>query len=55
VLSEPELLEFCAARMVKYKRPVRVLFLDALPRTAARKIDKRTLRGLAASNARSDA
>jgi len=39
--------EFCRQELVKYRRPVAVTFLEALPRTNARKVDKRALRALA--------
>jgi long-chain acyl-CoA synthetase len=42
--SEQEILEFCSRQMVKYRRPVRITFLPELPRTAARKIDRRALK-----------
>jgi long-chain acyl-CoA synthetase len=45
-LTEAELFEYCRANLVKYKRPVAVHFLDQLPRTNAKKIDKKALRGL---------
>jgi long-chain acyl-CoA synthetase len=51
-LSEAELFAYCAARMVKYRRPVQVFFVESLPRTNARKIDKRTLKQRAATSAR---
>jgi long-chain acyl-CoA synthetase len=44
VLSEAEFFEYCRANLVKYRRPVAVSFVEALPRTNARKIDKRALR-----------
>jgi long-chain acyl-CoA synthetase len=49
-LDEAELSAFCASQMVKYRRPAEVFFLDALPRTGARKIDKQALRALAAAS-----
>jgi long-chain acyl-CoA synthetase len=39
--------EYCRAELVKYRRPVSVTFLDALPRTSARKLDRKALRALA--------
>jgi long-chain acyl-CoA synthetase len=48
-LSEADFFEYCRANLVKYRRPVAVHFVAALPRTNARKIDKRALRALAAS------
>ncbi len=47
-LGEAELFEYCRANLVKYRRPVAVRFVDSLPRTNARKLDKRALRTLAA-------
>ncbi|HKO18907.1 MAG TPA: AMP-binding protein, partial [Acidobacteriaceae bacterium] len=47
-LSEADFFEYCRANLVKYRRPVAVSFLEALPRTNARKIDKRALRERAA-------
>jgi long-chain acyl-CoA synthetase len=50
-LGEAELLEYCRENLVKYRRPVAVHFVDGLPRTNARKLDKRALRALAAERA----
>jgi long-chain acyl-CoA synthetase len=47
VLEEAAFFEYCHGELVKYRRPVAVTFLDALPRTNARKVDKRALRALA--------
>ncbi|HET7544762.1 MAG TPA: AMP-binding protein [Polyangiaceae bacterium] len=46
-LSEDEFFDYCRANLVKYRRPVAVTFLDSLPRTNARKLDKKALRALA--------
>ena len=46
-LSEEQFFAFCERELVKYRRPVAVTFLPALPRTNARKVDKRALRALA--------
>jgi long-chain acyl-CoA synthetase len=47
-MTEEDFFEYCRDSMVKYKRPVEVTFMETLPRTGARKIDKRALRqGLA--------
>jgi long-chain acyl-CoA synthetase len=46
-LSEQEVLEYCRANLVKYRRPVSVHFVESLPRTNARKLDKKALRLLA--------
>jgi long-chain acyl-CoA synthetase len=47
-LDEAGFFEFCRQELVKYRRPVAVTFLDALPRTNARKVDKKALKALAA-------
>jgi long-chain acyl-CoA synthetase len=46
-LDEAAFFAFCAEELVKYRRPVAVTFLGALPRTNARKVDKKALRALA--------
>jgi acyl-coenzyme A synthetase/AMP-(fatty) acid ligase len=51
-LDEDAFFAYCKDNLVKYKRPVEVTFIDALPRTGTNKIDRITLRALAA--ARSD-
>lgn len=43
-LSEAGVLSHCAQVLGKYKRPKRVIFVDALPRNASGKIMKRELR-----------
>jgi len=43
-LSEATFFDYCQANLVKYRRPVAVHFVDSLPRTPARKIDKKALR-----------
>ena len=48
-LGEDELFAYCKENLVKYKRPVEVTFVDALPRTGTNKIDRITLRSLAAA------
>ena len=48
-LSEADFFDYCRLNLVKYRRPVAVSFVDALPRTNARKIDKRALRARAAT------
>lgn len=45
-VSEGELLEVCKARLSKYKIPKSIVFLDALPVSAAGKILKRELKKL---------
>lgn len=47
VLDEAGFFEFCRRELVKYRRPVAVTFLPALPRTNARKVDKKALRAQA--------
>jgi long-chain acyl-CoA synthetase len=51
MLTEETCLEYCRTNLVRYKRPVAVYFVDALPRTAANKIDKLALRRTAADSA----
>jgi long-chain acyl-CoA synthetase len=46
-IAETEILDHCAARLAKYKRPARLVVLDALPRTPVGKIDKQALKALA--------
>ncbi len=43
-LDEAGLLEYAGARLARYKLPKSVVFVDALPRTGAGKVDKRALR-----------
>jgi long-chain acyl-CoA synthetase len=43
-LSEEEFFEYCKTEMVKYKRPVEVHFVNALPKTGTNKINRRALR-----------
>ena len=43
-LSEAEFFTYCEAQMVKYKRPVEVVFVDALPKTGTNKINRPALR-----------
>jgi long-chain acyl-CoA synthetase len=47
LLDEREVLAFCEGQLIKYRRPVQVTFLSSLPRTAARKVDKKLLRAMA--------
>jgi fatty-acyl-CoA synthase len=42
-LTEARLLEFCQGRLARYKQPRSVHFLEALVRTSAGKVDRRTL------------
>ena len=44
VLTEAEILEFLKGRLAKYKVPRGVVFIDQLPRNAAGKVLKNTLR-----------
>jgi long-chain acyl-CoA synthetase len=46
-LDEAGFFEYCRQELVKYRRPVAVTFLPALPRTNTRKVDKKALRALA--------
>ncbi len=43
-LTEEEVIEFCQGKLARYKIPKSVVFVDALPRTAAGKVLKRRLR-----------
>jgi long-chain acyl-CoA synthetase len=43
-LGEDEIFAYCKEHMVKYKRPVEVRFVDALPRTGTNKINRIELR-----------
>lgn len=43
-LTEAEIIEFCQGELARYKIPKSVVFLEALPRTAAGKVLKRELR-----------
>jgi long-chain acyl-CoA synthetase len=45
-LTEDEFFDYCKAEMVKYKRPVEVHFVDALPKTGTNKINRRAMRDL---------
>jgi len=51
-LDEASFFAFCSRELVKYRRPIAVTFLPALPRTNARKVDKRALRELALGTSR---
>jgi o-succinylbenzoate---CoA ligase len=44
VITEDDLLEFCQSRLAKYKVPKEFFFVDELPRNAAKKLLRRTLR-----------
>jgi fatty-acyl-CoA synthase len=43
-LTEEEVIEFCQGKLARFKIPKSVVFVDALPRTAAGKVLKRELR-----------
>lgn len=43
-VSEDELIEFCATRIARFKRPRIIRFVDGLPRTPVGKIRKKELR-----------
>ena len=45
-LSAEELLDFCSQRLARYKIPKSIVFVSALPRTAAGKIDKVRLKNI---------
>jgi long-chain acyl-CoA synthetase len=46
--SEAEILAFCAAHLTDYKQPAEIVVLEALPLTAAGKVDRTVLRARAA-------
>jgi len=46
-LDEEKFFAYCKENLVKYKRPVEVTFVDALPRTGTNKIDRMRLRTMA--------
>jgi acyl-coenzyme A synthetase/AMP-(fatty) acid ligase len=48
-VAEAELIEFCRAGLPSFKRPRRVVFVDALPTTPTGKIRRVELRARAAS------
>jgi len=50
-LDEEAFFAYCRENLVKYKRPVEVTFIDALPRTGTNKIDRIRLRAMAAASA----
>ena len=43
-LTEAVVLDHCRARLARYKAPRRLIFIDALPRTASGKVQKHLLR-----------
>jgi acyl-CoA synthetase (AMP-forming)/AMP-acid ligase II len=43
MLNAEALLEFCGARLARYKIPKSVVFVDALPMTGPSKVDKKSL------------
>jgi long-chain acyl-CoA synthetase len=45
-VTADDLLAYCKQKLVDYKIPRRIEFLDALPKTGPGKIDKLKLRGL---------
>jgi long-chain acyl-CoA synthetase len=47
--DEDAFFAYCKENLVKYKRPVAVTYIDALPRTGTNKIDRITLRARAAA------
>ena len=53
-LDEEQFFDYCKDNLVKYKRPVEVHFIDALPRTGTNKIDRMKLRTMARENAAGD-
>lgn len=49
-MTAEEFYGYCQEHLVKYKRPTKVTFLDELPKTGAKKIDKKALKQWAASS-----
>jgi long-chain acyl-CoA synthetase len=47
--DEAAFFAYCRENLVKYKRPVSVTFIDALPRTGTNKIDRITMRKMASA------
>jgi acyl-CoA synthetase (AMP-forming)/AMP-acid ligase II len=43
-VSEDELIDFCASRIARFKRPRIIRFVDSLPKTPVGKIQKNELR-----------
>jgi acyl-CoA synthetase (AMP-forming)/AMP-acid ligase II len=43
-LTDQEVLAFCQGKLAKYKIPKKVVFAEALPRTATGKVLKKELR-----------
>jgi malonyl-CoA/methylmalonyl-CoA synthetase len=50
IASGQQLIDYCRERLASFKKPRRIIFLDALPRTGVDKIDKRALRERAVSS-----
>ena len=44
IATEAEMIDWCVSRLARYKAPARVRFVDALPRNAAGKVQRRQLR-----------
>jgi acyl-CoA synthetase (AMP-forming)/AMP-acid ligase II len=42
-IDEARVVEVCRSQLASYKKPTSVMFLEALPVNAARKVDKREL------------
>jgi long-chain acyl-CoA synthetase len=43
-VNEPEIIEFCAEKLSRYKKPKKVVFMKNLPKNAAGKVTKNILR-----------
>jgi acyl-CoA synthetase (AMP-forming)/AMP-acid ligase II len=43
-LTEDEVIQFCRERLASYKKPTKVIFMDALPRNASGKVKRNELR-----------
>ena len=44
VVSDKELIDFCASTIARFKRPRIIKFVDSLPKTAVGKVRKNELR-----------
>jgi long-chain acyl-CoA synthetase len=46
ILTEEELIAFCARQLARYKVPTKIEFVSEIPRTAAGKIDRKSARAM---------
>lgn len=44
VLTEPDIIEFVSERLAAYKKPRKVIYVDAIPKTAVGKLNRKALR-----------